>query len=50
MGGAEVERDRSLPRPGKLLMKEEYDQLRTDVSLPGELWDAGKFPAATWMN
>jgi outer membrane lipoprotein-sorting protein len=37
-------------RDGKLQMKEEYEQVRTDIRLPGELWDAGKFPAATWMN
>jgi hypothetical protein len=37
-------------RDGKLQMKEEYDQVRTDLRIPAELWDATKFPVATWMN
>lgn len=37
-------------RDGKLQMKEEYDQVRTDIALPADLWDATKFPVATWMN
>jgi hypothetical protein len=37
-------------RDGKLVMKEEYEQVRTDLPLPADLWDAGKFPPATWMQ
>jgi len=37
-------------RDGKLQMKEEYEQVRTDLRVPTDLWDAAKFQPATWMN
>lgn len=36
-------------RNGQLVMKEEYAQIRTDVALPPDFWDAGAFPEARWM-
>lgn len=37
-------------RGGSLVIKEEYTDMRIDVPLPADLWDAGVFPEAKWMN
>jgi outer membrane lipoprotein-sorting protein len=37
-------------RGGELVMKEEYAQIRTDLTPPADLWDAGVFPEARWMH
>jgi hypothetical protein len=37
-------------RDGKLVMKEEYDQVRTDIVIPQSHWDATAFVLPTWMN
>jgi hypothetical protein len=37
-------------RNGALVMKEEYGDVRIDVTLPASLWDAGNQEVATWMN
>jgi hypothetical protein len=37
-------------RNGALVMKEEYGDVRIDVTLPPSLWDAGNQQVATWMN
>jgi hypothetical protein len=50
LGGGWIAPEVMMFRDGKLQMKEEYDQVRTDLPLPADLWDAGKFPLATWMN
>ena len=36
-------------RNGTLTMTEEYADIRIDVALPADLWDAGVFPEARWM-
>lgn len=37
-------------RNGTLNLREEYNDIRFDVLLPAELWDAGAFPEARWMR
>ena len=37
-------------RNGALVIKEEYADMRVDVALPADLWDAGVFPEARWMR
>ena len=37
-------------RNGALVIKEEYADMRVDVALPPDLWDATAFPEATWMR
>lgn len=36
-------------RNGLLVMKEEYGEIRTDLPLPADLWDATAFPEPRWM-
>ncbi|MGH7732580.1 MAG: hypothetical protein ACREOE_02480, partial [Gemmatimonadales bacterium] len=35
---------------GKVVQFEQYHDIKADPSLPADLWDAGKLPAATWMG
>ena len=37
-------------RNGAMVIKEEYADMRVDVALPRELWDATAFPEAAWMR
>lgn len=37
-------------RNGTVTLREEYGDMRVDVALPPDLWDAGVFPEARWMR